>query len=228
MSESSEASKSGGISRIVSILAAIMAAIALILSLLIPGPVGPVGSNGEQGIPGENGSQGPQGHVGLPGQNGSHGPMGPAGPQGSQGPPGKQTIMNNSDLGSNSGLKLWLYDTCRKHNAVSLQVPGPGRIVVSTATTVELAHTSGTDDIVKFVIWDEPGECLIGSWYGTWFDIPAGTGDGHYRSSMVLSWEYDMAGAGNYTFYLNGIMESGLGGGDYIMWTSLHVVFYPD
>jgi len=204
------------LSRVLGVVAVTLAAMALVMSFAIPGPQGPPGTAGQNGTNGTDGAQGPQG------------PQGPTGQTGPQGPPGNVTIMAAQDRGTTSSVEVPIYDTCNATNWVAIQVPGPGLIVANAMVTVEFDHTQGIRDRAKFVILDLAEDCLIGSWYGGWYDVDANVPSGRTPGSLSVQWTYAVPNAGTYAFFNNGIMEEGLNRpGDYILWASLVVVFYP-
>ncbi len=245
----------GQVLAIVSLIIAVLALLLSMIFPGPAGTEGPQGVQGERGDVGPDGQRGPmglQGPMGQPGIDGSNGiacwdlngnGTGDVPDEdmngdsvvdvndciGSQGPPGTPggVIMEYSWRGTTSSVRIWLYDYCRSRNEVTITVPGPGTIIVSGTVTVNLDHDIGTRDRAKFIIWETDGECLSGSWYGYWYDVAADHPDGHYRGSVPLWRSYDILSAGTYTYYMNGVVESGHGGYDYIMWTSLTAVFYP-
>jgi hypothetical protein len=187
------------------------------------GPPGPTGPQGAQGAAGPAGPTGPQGAQGAAGPAGATGATGPAGPAGSG-------VIASSSSGANTYFAA--LSTCVNYTngSVTIAAPGPGTVLVTANAQMVYYHTAGTFDEFQLAIGSTPTDC------GSFLDdvtVATPTGVPSFGGAAYGTWTvmraFTVAGAGNYTYYLNGWK---LGGGvapgaqDNFNYAAMHAVFY--
>lgn len=239
-----ESTSSGGVSKGLSAVAIVLGALALAISLVVPGPAGPQGAAGERGEPGATGPAG---------QTGPAGPTGPGGANGSacwdlngngapdpasedrngdlvvdildcQGPEGPGTLVATAETGGGSVV---IATTCTHFPtaAVTIVVPGPGTIVVTSSVQFDLFHIPGTPDQVRVFVGTTPSDCILGS-HMVITAIPADVPIGDYIYTVPALRVVTAATAGSFSFYINGYMYSGFDTDSFIR-AVLIANFYP-
>jgi hypothetical protein len=112
-------------------------------------------------------------------------------------------------------------------SAVTLTVPSPGHIRVTSTVRVLISHTNGTDDELRISHSDSP--TAMGSSYNTFVDVvPA-----HYPTMSSIQRTQSIhsihqVAAGTHTYYLVGLMNSGQDANDRFWYAHMNAVFYPD
>lgn len=231
------------------VIAVIALALALIGMVAFPGPTGPEGPEGAEG------PEGPEGPEGDEGPQGPQGPQGPAGTNGiacwdlngngtgdlpdedingdgvvnvtdctgPDGPPGPGTIMNYSE-----GLGVQPIVGCTNYDSISITVPGPGIIVVTSMVHVWIEHTVGTADGWWFYHDLNSGDCIDDPPYN-WIDEIAADWptDGLMNKDGTLITVYNVAAGGTYTYYLDIEMWMGESANDRIQASITTAVYYP-
>jgi hypothetical protein len=109
-----------------------------------------------------------------------------------------------------------------------------GVIVVEGRHWVNIDHTAGTDDKGFLTYSMTPGDCGFAylDFDRTYFKIPAAmptvNGISAYEIAVPTRQEFSIpAGGGTFRIYLNGMMESGLGGFDGEGRELIHAQFHP-
>ena len=191
---------------ILSVVAVILAVAALTMSLVIPGPAGAPGAPGLNGTDGTDGATGPQG------------------PQGPQGPPGNGTLMARAA----EGVAADIASTCTRFTGaeVTIDVPGPGTVVVTAVVVLDVSHTSGTRDLANVVIQQALTTCPIDPYRGL-VVVQAGLPTDSYAVNVPLQRPFTVSGTGTITLGVNGQMAQGHDAGDQFYTASLVAVFYP-
>jgi len=197
---------------ILGVVAIILAVAALIMSFAIPGPAG------APGAPGLNGTNG------TDGTDGTNGATGPQGPQGPQGPPGNGTLMARAA----EGVAADIASTCTRFTGaeVTIDVPGPGTVVVTAVVVLDVSHTSGTRDLANVVIQQALTTCPIDPYRGL-VVVQAGLPTDSYAVNVPLQRPFTVSGTGTITLGVNGQMAQGHDAGDQFYTASLVAVFYP-
>jgi hypothetical protein len=138
---------------------------------------------------------------------------------------GPPNVIDTHDENSttNIGSSATQYDEAQ----VTLTVPGPGYIVVTSNVRVKISHTSGTLDNLE--LNHSTGVSSMGS-SNTLVDeeIPStyGTDTDMDRTFSVHS-THGVTGAGTYTYYLVGRMVSGQDSGDLFWYAQTTGIYYP-
>jgi hypothetical protein len=146
-----------------------------------PGPAGPAGTQGTQGSKGDPGAKGDKGDAG----------------------PGTR-MVSSEVLG---GYTTVIGTTCTNYvgGAVTIDVPGPGRVLVDATTNVVLDHTLGASQRVQVSIGSTSTDCS--DWRGAGIHgVPAALPTAHYRVQLPSKRVFNVPSAGTYTYYLNGQM----------------------
>lgn len=130
---------------------------------------------------------------------------------------------------SQSGATTVIDATCRNYSggSITITVPRNGTIVVEANVKVQLSHVNGTQDCLQLLIDSTTTNCN-GSYDQVNWDIPA-----VHPSSTNQEYTFTVrrafnVSAGAYTFYLNGVMNSGGAGDDVFWYARLHATFYPE
>jgi hypothetical protein len=115
------------------------------------------------------------------------------------------------------------YDLCE----VSLTVPCPGYIVVTSNVRVKISHTNGTQDNIEIAHATSPAGAGISSYETVDEEIPSTypTDTNIDRTFSVHS--IDEIGAGTHTYYLVGRMVSGQDPSDRFWYAQMTAVFHP-
>ena len=201
---------------------------ALVVSLGVPGPAGTSGAPGAMGLPGPTGpagSDGATGAAGAAGATGAQGPVGSQGPQGdpgAQGPPGAGTLMASATLIT----PMTIGTSCTNYLSVTIVVPGPGSVVVSTTSILSFDHTAGTIDNMRYMTGTSVTDCVEDDAFQIYDvdpNIPTSLWIGGGASVEVFT----IATAGSVTYYLNGFMLFGQDPNDAFLSASMVAVFYP-
>jgi hypothetical protein len=191
------------------VLSVVAIVIAMVMAFVLPGPQGATGAQGDAG---------PAGAAGTNGLDGTDGATG------AQGPPGNGTIMAYSS----SILVNNLQTTCTHHTNgnVTITVPGPGTIVVTSTVKISLDHTAGTDDVPRVFIGTNATDCTIDAWRA-FLTISETQATDTYWVNIFVQKPFTIPAAGTYTYYVNGNMWSGQSGGDIYLASGTIAVFYP-
>jgi len=204
-----------------------------------PGPQGPVGTDGadgtncwdlnQNGVPDAaaedlNGDtvidvldcRGPQGPPG------DTGPAGPTGPQGLQGPPGPGTRMAFSS--GNGSVELESPCTNYPQVTLSINVDGPGRVVVTSKVRFNVAHTFGTTDTILLLLGRTSIDCTLDDFRSA-KNIVSNQPTATYVETVYVEEVFSTPLQGTYAFYINGIGMTTLG--DQFVYASMVATFYP-
>ena len=155
------------------------------------------------------------------------GPQGPAGPSGPPGRTGNGTIMAQ-DQAFTTGIDA-IARTCTHFPGaeVTIAVPGPGTVVVTSEVDVFLDHLTGTVDRVIVFQGANDTDCTADGWSSN-VDIEADrASSNNYYRALIVHESIDIAAAGAYTFYVNGRMELGESTFDRWQQAATIAVFYP-
>lgn len=183
------------VSLILSVVAVVLGAAALGAAVAIPGPAGPAGSRGTNGTNGTTGSQGPQG---------------PAGPG---------TLMAHFlELGS-----VVIGTGCTNaSSAATLTVPSKGNVTLTASVSIQVTHTSGTEDYIPvYMSTSRFGGCSDSA---AWVDVPASIGTGSYVYTVPVAITSPVAAAGTYTYTVGSLANSATAS---FYFVSGYAVFYP-
>ena len=109
---------------------------------------------------------------------------------------------------------------------VSLTVPGPGYIVVSSSVQVLINHTVGTTDVLRMNHSTDPGD--LGDEAHEVYESVHGV---HPSCSEAMTCcvqsTHEVYSGGTYTYYLVGQMTSGQDGGDLFWFGQTTGIYYP-
>ncbi len=111
---------------------------------------------------------------------------------------------------------------------VSINAPGPGRIVVTGFMSVDFDHVLNVADRAQIGVGESTTDC--GTAYDRlYLDVPAAEAAFTFREySGMTRRVVDVGSAGTRTFYLNGLSISGTASADYMYWGTLTAQFFPD
>lgn len=164
----------------------------------------------------------------FPGPVGPAGTQGATGPTGPQGPAGAGTLMRyaQSDPWTTGGLALV---GCTLALNVSITVPGPGTIVVTSTTHLWVTHTTGTEDAWVVMTNTSATNCRDDNGLLVAYDgnIPSAWPSGFTNQVGTTVNAFPASAAGQYTFHVTAQMTSGQAVGDAISEVSMVAVFYP-
>ena len=222
----------GGLAKALSVVAVLLAVVALAINFVVPGPAGAVGATGTNGQNGADGADGTNG-INCWDLNGNGVPdlatedlngdlavdvldcTGPAGPG---------TIMSTS--ARFSGMTFTATCAAYTGSEVTITVPGPGTVVVTSYVMIRIGHTAAaSEDISMAVINAAPDTCPNNS-YTSFENVVANSPTGSYIKNTFIQIPFTVAGAGSYTYYLNARHFFGPGGTT-IERATLIAVFYP-
>ena len=185
--------------------------VALAVSLGIPGPAGPVGPIGSPGVTGPVGPTGPIGATGA------------QGPQGDTGPVGLGTIMAWQTAG---GLPFTIETSCTNYLSVTIDVPGPGSVVVSTTSQLGINHVSGNGDDMRYMTGTSALDCNTDEAMQTYL-LDARLPSVFWVFGGASVEVFPVGAAGSFTYYLNAYMFLGQDTSDAFHRSSMVAVFYP-
>jgi len=110
---------------------------------------------------------------------------------------------------------------------VTISVPGRGTIVVSATVGVGINHTFGVNDEARISVAASDAECGITD-YTAFVSVPAPLArDSSYYETVPLLRPFAVSGAGEYTFYVNGVMAQGADANDRFDSASLVATYHP-
>ena len=143
-----------------------------------------------------------------------------------------------SGWASKSQTLLPAGNACTNQNGgqVSINVPGPGKVMVTAQVMLGLkSHTEGEIDMIMLHIGASVTDCTIdnptGGYSQMGFSIPKD--EPSWTASVVrllpvtVSRTFTVNSEGSKTYYLNGRRVAGSGNG-YIWESSMQAVYYPD
>jgi len=140
------------------------------------------------------------------------------------GPAGPGTIMSTS--ARFSGMTFTATCAAYTGSEVTITVPGPGTVVVTSYVMIRIGHTAAaSEDISMAVINAAPDTCPNNS-YTSFENVVANSPTGSYIKNTFIQIPFTVAGAGSYTYYLNARHFFGPGGTT-IERATLIAVFYP-
>jgi hypothetical protein len=133
-------------------------------------------------------------------------------------------------VGSAADATTYLDATCRNYadGQITITVPRNGIVVVEANARMRLGHTNGTTDRMILNLDTSAANCYSSYDQVSW-TIPAA-----YPTSVTEDYTFTVRRAfpvntGTYTFYLNGVMESGGGNDSDAFWYArLHATFFPE
>jgi len=141
------------------------------------------------------------------------------------GPTAPGTLMAHRSRGGPATIGA----TCTRYPGaeVSIQVPGPGTVVVSATVGVGVGHEFGFDDEPRIVVAASSTDCSLNN-YTAFVSVPATlpTDPVHFETVPLLR-PFPVSSGGTYTYYVNGVMARGADAGDRFDSASLVAVFYP-
>lgn len=115
------------------------------------------------------------------------------------------------------------YDNCQ----VTLDVPGPGYIAVTSNVSFKFYHQGGITD--RLYLSHSTSTTSLGSWYDTvvW-EVPDDlVGDTDLDRTFSVHSMFEVTSSGSYTYYLVGQMNSGGTGGDRFWNAQMTGIYYP-
>lgn len=201
-----------------SALAAVLAVAALGVNFVIPGPAG---------APGAAGPAGPAGPTGATGATGAMGPAGATGATGPQGPAGPGTLMTSTTNAALVPFDLAMF-SCTNYagSAITITVPGPGTVVVTSEVRLSIEHTAGTEDLPRVFLGTSTMDCTVDDWRS--FDtIASNDATASYFITLFVHEPFAISAAGTFTFYVNGNMFVGASPSDAFYGSGTIAVFYP-
>jgi hypothetical protein len=133
-----------------------------------------------------------------------------------------------------SGLHPFLTSTCTGYDNVSIDVPAAGKIWVRGTVLFQIAHSSGQTALFTASLRSAPANCggsretkdivNIDTGVGSLSGIPIGASQVERSFDVV----FDVTAAGVYTYYLNGVRDSGGGDNASLRWITLTAVYLPN
>ncbi len=138
------------------------------------------------------------------------------------GPPNIIDTHNESAI-VGIGSSVTQYDNAE----VTLTVPGPGYIVVTSNVWIHLSHTEGTTD--KVYLSNSPSPTALGGWNSTTtWEIPSSwPTDSQIGRTFCVTSTFDVDLAGTYSYYLVGQMYYGVNVGDRFWFAQMTGIYYP-
>ncbi len=139
---------------------------------------------------------------------------------------GPPNIIDRHDEGATYFLadgNVHQYDDCQ----VTLDVPGPGYIVVTSNVWFKFYHQGGITDFL--FLGHSTSPTAFGSAYDrvAW-EVPYyATGDTDLDKTFSVHSTFEVGGAGTYTYYLIGQMLSGGTGNDKFWFAQMTGIYYP-
>jgi len=224
-------------------------ALALIGMAMFPGPVGAAGPPGLKGDKGDTGDQGPIGNTGSTGLTGPNGSNGTAcwdlnnndlgdiatedlnfdgsvnvlDCKGAIGPAGPGTIMVYRTSATATGIG----SSCTQYASMDVTIVAPqaGTIIIHAWFVEMISHTNGIRDNHWFKIGVASNDCSVDQWLGV-FTVDSGLPTDTVWRSLTADRIVPVS-AGSYTYYLNGMMNTGQNAGDQFLYGAMSAVFYP-
>ncbi len=149
---------------------------------------------------------------------------GPAGPTGDAGPTGPVGAGSLLATGSDTNVQFITY-VCTAYASVTIDVPGPGTVVVSASVRFNVTHTAGTEDEIRVAVDLVPGKCANDA-YLSWFSVGPGSPSTVFNDTLFVQKPLRVLTASNYTYYASGYIFPGEPG-SWFIGASLVAVFYP-
>lgn len=109
---------------------------------------------------------------------------------------------------------------------MTITVDGPGMVVVSATLTFEIEHTVGDQDVLRAYIGQSDSDCTMDD-HMVYQGVDAAEPTQTFISTVYFHKPFAVAGAGNYTYYLNAEMAVGALTWDNFATVSMIAVFYP-
>lgn len=110
---------------------------------------------------------------------------------------------------------------------VTIQLPGPGTVVVSATVGIGIGHQFGVDDEARISLAGSPGDCTLDN-YTAFVSVPATLPtDPYHFETVPLLRSFHVSAAGSYTVYVNAVMARGYDPRDRFDSASLVAEFYP-
>ena len=131
--------------------------------------------------------------------------------------------MANATLG---GTSVTIGSSCTNHMNVTIDVPGPGFVVVWTTSQLSINHVSGTNDNMRYLIGTTASDCLTDDATQI-YHIDASLPSSTWVLGGAAVEVFTVDTAGTFTYYLNAVMVLGADAGDKFNRSSLVAVFYP-
>lgn len=138
-----------------------------------------------------------------------------------------QDVNNGRAASAASTTVKTIASSCTSYQSSQITVPGAGTILASAAVRIQLSHTSGSADAMRVGFGTSTTDCPGGG-NAAGVRLPSGMGTASdYEYTLNPMRMFTVSASGTYTYYLNGIMESGASSGDLIWSASEHLLFVP-
>ncbi len=108
--------------------------------------------------------------------------------------------------------------------SITVDAPGPGRVLVNSKLTIQLNHVTSTESTVQTYIGTSDSDCPDS--VSSLVDWPAVQPLGSYFPQDVIGAVFNVSAAGSVTYYLNGKSISGSGHNFYF--GGMEATFIPD
>ncbi len=132
---------------------------------------------------------------------------------------------------SGGDVKTYLTVNCTNHSAgnITIDVPGPGNVIVTSRVWLVIDHTQGTKDETIVALSTSPASGCSDWKYTALHTVPSSAPTGSQGNESVLVRKvFPVNSAGSYTFYLNGRQVYGITANtDHMWWTGTDAVFLP-
>jgi hypothetical protein len=136
----------------------------------------------------------------------------------------KSFVVNDSTGTPDVPDPLPIGTSCTNYMSITVDTPGPGRVLVNSKLTIQLNHVTSTESTVRTYIGTSATDCPDS--IVSLVDWPAVQPSGSYFPQDVLGAVFDVSTSGPVTYYLNG--KSISGSGHNFWFGSMEATFIPD
>jgi hypothetical protein len=145
---------------------------------------------------------------------------------------GSITLTGAATAHTSAGATTTIATTCTNYGdgQVSVAATGPGYVIVMVDAWIHISKTVNENDRIRVHIGTNATEC---SWtanhYAAIHSWPTGTPTGTTVYEQVsTTGRFQVATAGTYTYYLNGIHDTGTTNNPIFYYANLNAIFVPD
>ena len=117
---------------------------------------------------------------------------------------------------------------CTNYYSASMNVPGPGQILVSAKLRARIEHATGTLSMLQFGVFTSPTACEFATGQDGMVWIPPESPTSLYLVDNTAALTFEVPEAGLYTFYLNGVKYSGAGGSQRFWGGNMTFTYTPE
>lgn len=117
--------------------------------------------------------------------------------------------------------------TCTQYTSaeITITVPQAGTVIIWANVMLDIGHTSGTRDNAWVFVENTTTTCNPEPQMAIMVVPSSLPTDGYWQTVSAMK-NYTVTSAGTYTFYVTGMMQTGVGG-DFFYYADLVAVFYP-